>query len=226
MALVTSLLGVADPKDAADAFAPTPDQKEVQECVEAAGFEYFIYVPLANDPSVTMTAEDYATTWGLGITAQALGTYPQPSTEDIEYLATLSDGQREAYNAVVDECVDAAGFDKGRNPAIQSAAEQFRATLIVDPRLQAAVETWSGCMSTMGYDYASPDEMRQHFYSGIVDPEADLEALFQLEVQTGLANLTCEPAYLTVYRDLVVDRFGEFFDILDDPLPPDDEANG
>jgi len=224
--LVVALLGVADPKDAVRAFAPTPDQQEVQDCVEAAGFEYYIYVPLANDPSVTMTAEDYAATWGLGITAQALGTYPQPSTEDIDYLATLSDGPREAYNAVFDECVAAAGFDKGRNPAIQSAAGQFGATLILDPRLQSATETWSRCMSTMGYDHASPEAMRQNFYSAIVDLDADLEALFQLEVQTSLANLTCEPAYLTVYRDLVVDRFGEFFDILDGPLPPDDGANG
>ena len=224
--IVVALLGVADPKDAVDAFAPTPDQRRVQECVQAAGFEYYIYVPLANDPSVTMTAEDYAARWGLGITAEALGTYPQPSTEDIDYLASLSDGEREAYEAVVDDCVDTAGFDKSRNPAIQSAAEQFRNTLIVDPRLQAATETWNSCMSTMGYDYASPDVMRQKFYSAIVDPDADLEALLQLEVQTSLANLTCEPVYFAVYRELVVERFGEFLGILDDPVPPDDEANG
>lgn len=224
--LVIALLGVADPKDAVSAFAPTPDQQEVKECVQAAGFEYFIYVPLANDPSVTMPADDYATTWGLGITAQALGTYPQPSTEDIDYLAMLSEGQREAYETVVDECVDAVGFDRSRNPAIQSAAEQFRGTLTVDPRLQSATETWSRCMSTMGYDYVSPDAMRQDFYSAVVDPDVDLEAVFDLEVQTSLANLTCEPAYRTVYRDLVVERFGDFFDILDDPLPPDDGANG
>lgn len=223
---VSALLGIADPKDAVDAFAPTPDQEEVQECVQAAGFEYFIYVPLANDPSASMTAEDYAVTWGFGITAQILGTYPQPSNEDIDYLASLSDSERTAYDAVVEQCVDAADFDPDRNPAIQSAAEQFRAALIIDPRLQSATETWRDCMSSQGFDYASPDDMRQHFYSGMVDPDANLQSLFQLETQTAIANVSCEPAYRSAYRALVAERFNDFLVVLSGPLPPDDGANG
>lgn len=81
-------------------------------------------------------------------------------------------------------------------------------------------------MSTQGYDYASPDDMRQHFYSAIVQPDADLPALFQLEVQTSVANLECEPAYRIVYQDLVAERFSDFVAILDSPAPPNDGANG
>ena len=102
---VTALLGVADPNDTAKAFEPAPDQQVVKQCVEAAGFEYYIYVPLANDPSTTMTADDYAATWGLGITAQILGTYPQPSTDDIDYVTSLSESERAAYGAVVADCL-------------------------------------------------------------------------------------------------------------------------
>lgn len=223
---VTALLGVADPSDTAKAFEPTPDQQAVKQCVEAAGFEYHIYVPLANDPSTTMTAEDYAATWGLGITAQILGTYPQPSTDDIDYLEGLSEGERSAYDAVVADCVDTAGFDPTRTPAIQSAAERFRAELLVDPLLQDATETWSACMADVGYDYASPDAMRQYFYSAVIAPDADLQSIQHLEIQTSIANLSCEPAYRSVYTDLVVNRFDEFLTLLDDPTPPEQEGNG
>jgi hypothetical protein len=224
--LVTALLGIAEPKDAAAAFAPSAEQQRVQSCVESGGFQYFIYAPLADDPSVQMTPSEYASTWGLGITAQILGTYPKPFTDDVKYLASLSESEREAYEAVVVECVRSVGVDSNRNAVIQYATEQFRARLILDPRLQAATESWSQCMAASGYEYSSPDEMRQHFTTASIASQASLPELFTAEVRTAVANVPCEATYRSLYSDIVAERFGEFTSLVSSAVPPDDEASG
>lgn len=221
-----TLLNVADPKVAAEAMAPKPEQQDLKACVEDAGFEYYIYEPFANDPVVTMSPAEYAARWGLGITAQMLGTYPQPRTDDFEYLATLSETQRKAYEAVLKRCAEAASIDGSRNQAVSAAAERFRQTLATDKRVQSATTAWSECMSAQGHTYASPDDMRNDFYAALLEPGVDLDALLANEIKTAVANVSCEASYREAYNEVVSERFDEFVSMLDDPLPPTDGSNG
>lgn len=220
---VLASMRLSKPEDAAKLFEPSPDVQAVKKCMESAGFEYYVANETDGDPQFSMDPETYARTWGLGVSAQLLGTYPVTPADlpEMQYLESLSDSERAAYEATQKGCVDDAGIDLDAAYQQDLAMSDFSAAVEADPRVLEAMKEWSACMEQSGYQYADRDSMYAAFeqYGG-----DDFESQFELEKAVAVANLSCQPALQEVYRTVVVERFGEYQTLLQEPRAEPDAA--
>ena len=200
-------------------------ESEIESCMNAAGFEY---VPeqtaeenVAEDIRYSVSPEEYAATYGLGITGWDLGVIPPlrpPRNQATEWAMT--DSERNAYNAARGQC--GGMFDperRARSNAVNIAAEQFRPVVDADPAAVAALAEWQGCMSSAGYDFDTPMQMQESFYARMNGGSGEsLESIFDDEVRVAVANVPCESAYTSVRREVITTRFAEFKAFFDSAL--------
>lgn len=193
-------------------------ESEVEECMNDAGFEY---VPeqapedlVEADARYSMEAEDYAATYGLGIAGQELQVLPPiEESRNVDATRSMSNSERDTYSMTLGHC--RGGFDPERrawSDAINIALEQFRAVLDTDDSVVAALDDWQTCMSTAGFDFEDPWQMRQTFYSRMhaESQSESLEDIFDDELRVAVANVPCEADYEDIRRRVISDRFDEF----------------
>jgi len=72
-------------------------------------------------------------------------------------------------------------------------------------------------MSTAGYDYEKPQAMLEAFYSRLNSGigRDQLQQLFNEEVAAAVANVPCDAAYKSTYRDVATARYEEFRNLVD-----------
>lgn len=192
---------------------PTED---LLSCMQEAGFPQ-VEAPQVDNPRFELSAEEYASRYGLGITASyfadsALGG-PGPF---MEYWASLSSAEQTAYNAAEADCVgqDIDIDEYNRFVAAESVAVGlFRPVVDSDDRVEAALEAWRACMAAAGYELSSPVEMINGFFSR-AEESSDLDALLAEEIQVAVANVPCIKSYDESRGDVVASRFGEYRELL------------
>lgn len=193
-------------------------QEEIAACMAEANFQYEPEDEMAGDPRWTMSPDEFAAQYALGIVAQEIGVYPRVSDPNLEYMQSLSEGQRDAYYAARRECM--LGDQRDELLAFQNAEsvamQQFHEVVSADDRMIAANEAWSACMTAAGFSYDDPQQMRQSFYSALNSD--DLEALFNEEVAVAVANVPCEAEIIEVRRDVIASRFDEYKALLQSAL--------
>jgi len=224
-----SLLDIQTPTELRTFLSGNIPESEVADCMHSAGYEY-VEEPseidsIADDPRMTMSATDYAATYGFGSAAETLGLMPhRPLAEQAPNLAHVQsltkDEQTEWFQAQ-HWCrggYDTARLDRGE--AYSSAIEQFREVLRSDPRVVEALATWVGCMRTAGHPFDDPQSMREVMWqrpkTGMSTDE--LQQLFTDEVAVAVANVPCEAPYTETYRAVATERFAEFRSLYDAAL--------
>lgn len=227
----------------------------VEACMADAGFQF--EVPAAGAelrfelPEMTMDANEYAATYGLGIAAGPLGLFghlegpPDEERPLDEYVDSLSAGQRDAFFEHLQECYRReSGDDQQRQMAMTVAAPEYRELVLTDGRVVAALETWQGCLAGAGFEFTDPEQMRTSFFEQ-VEPfyqsapieegsanHAGLERVFAAEREVAMVNAGCEPQYKEVVRDVIADRMDEFWALFDSAsadlpsAPPDTGGAG
>ncbi|HWL41541.1 MAG TPA: hypothetical protein VNQ73_01260 [Ilumatobacter sp.] len=220
LASLYSLLGVGTPQEQVILFSTNVSEDEIATCMADAGFQYVEDPSLdpeamaAMDQRNSMSADEYANRYGLGITGWDLGLFPSPPADpNSAYSESLSQGQRDAYNQSHGVC--AGRFDRERrahSDALNVALDTFRDVVTADDRVVAALGAWQSCMAASGFDYETPQAMQSSFYARMSAGagRAELEQLHAEEVTVAIANVPCEAAYTAAYRDVVGARFGEF----------------
>lgn len=166
----------------------------IASCMSDAGFEYvpvdYATVRKAMDADKTapgLTDEEYAATFGYGITTQPqLAGANTPATlglgeQNIQIFNSLSDADQIAYNhtlfgentdatfAVTLEAEDfaetggctRAAIEQVFSPEELSAAYYNPGDALIeqDPRVIAAIAAWAACMREAGFDYNNPEEI-------------------------------------------------------------------
>lgn len=217
LAELYSLLDVQTPAELVLFFATNIPESDVAKCMSAAGFDY---VPgpspeaqVAADPRTTLSPEEFAARYGFGVAASDLGLLPGPPPDlNQAYRQTLTKGEADAYNQVYFRCGGGTPDRIARSNALNGAVAEFRNVVDADDRVVAAVAAWSACLAAAGFTYDTPLSMLESFYSrlnsGISHDE--LEKLFTEEVAVATANVPCEAARRATYRDVVLERFGEY----------------
>jgi hypothetical protein len=204
-------------------FSTNIPEDEVASCMSAAGFDY---VPgatpeeqVAEDVRYTMSPEEYAATYGLGVTGWQLGILPAVESTDAPADAGLSKSQSAAYTQTLGQC--RGMFDPARrafSDAVSTAVDQFRGVVDSDERMVAGLAAWHTCMATAGYEFDTPMTMRDSFYARMNTTDENLKQIFDDEVRVAVANVPCEAAYLDVQRDVISSRFTEFKAMFDAAL--------
>lgn len=167
----------------------------IATCMSDAGFEYvpvdYATVRKAMDADKTapgLTTEEYAATYGYGISAQPPGGADSPAViglgeQNMQIFNSLSDADQVAYNhtlfgentdatfAVTLEAEDFSetggctrtAIEQVFNPKEMGAAYYNPKDALIeqDPRVIAAVAAWSDCMREAGFDYDSPEETEE-----------------------------------------------------------------
>lgn len=217
---VYSGLEVGTPDEVAAAFTGQVSPNEIASCMAQASFQYEPDDPLAGDPRWTMSPEEFASQYGLGILAQATGQYPSVTGPNQAYVSSLSEGQRVAYTASLDACSTGdVGTDGLRFlNAYQAAFEQYRGLVTTDERVVDATATWSACMAAAGFDYDNPEQMRSTFWDAFSLSGDELEQRFNEEIAVAVANLPCEAAYTQTVREVAADRLDEFTTMIQSAL--------
>lgn len=217
LAEVYGLLDVATASEQTTLMATNIPEAEVAECMSRAGFEYAQGLDpaaqVALNPQYALPPAEFAAKYGFGVAAQTLGKYPpQPPDPNAGYLASLSPGQQNAYNAAFFPCRGGTPERIAHSNAVNIALEQFRGVLGADSRVVAATTAWSDCLAASGFRFATRMSMLESFYSrmnsGISHDQ--LEQLFVEEVAVAVANVPCDAAYRAVYRAVVLERIGEY----------------
>ena len=200
-------------------------ESEIESCMNEAGFEYIpeqsAEEQVASDLRYSVSPEEYAATYGLGIVGWDLGVIPPlepPRNQTAEW--SMTESEREAYNASLGQCRGV--WDPERrawSDAINVAMEQFRPVVDTDPRMTAGLADWRACMSSSGFEFHSPMQMREGFYARMnANRTETLETIFADEVRVAVANVSCEAAYDTVRREVITDRLPELKAIFDAAL--------
>jgi len=187
----------------------------------AAGFQYVEGLSpaasVAEDPRRTLSAEEFAAQFGLGVTAYDLGLIPFVADPNLEYRSSLSASQLDSYIRTETSCSGADDPEQlSMGNALAVAVQQFRESIAADDRMVAAVGTWSGCLAASGFQFGNPQEMLESFYTRMNSRtgEVDLRALFDEEVAVAVANVACFDTYTATYRDVVLARFAQFEGLL------------
>lgn len=220
-----TLLDVGTRDEVTAWFAAGTASPAVIQCMTDAGFQYTAGPSaeerVASDLRYTLSPEEYAARYGLGITGWDLGLFPPSEQSDDpnhEYVSSLSSGQRDAYRQAEAACWDSADPHRsGRANALSVAVEEFRGVVAADDRTVAAQQVWQACLAAAGYTFDSPMAMRESFYTRMNSGlrRDDLERLNTEEVAVAVVDVPCEAAYTADYRAVVLDRFGEFRTLYD-----------
>jgi hypothetical protein len=211
----------------------------IASCMADAGFEYIPIDPVtfreAMD-SLTQPAglsdEDFVAEYGYGISTmpptQEFGAGPEnaailndlSSADQVAYTRTLlgddttatfvvslENEDMESTGGCTQTAVESVLTPEQLNPTFQNP---FDVLVAQDPRMMAAQEDWSGCMSDAGYDFASPDDAEEEIFdrldtiAGGEDPAtltgADADALAQLQADEraiAAADSDCQDQFLS-----------------------------
>jgi hypothetical protein len=165
----------------------------IATCMSEAGFEYipvdYATVRKAMDADKTapgLTTEEYAATYGYGISTQPPGDASSPAIiglgeQNMQIFNSLSEADQAAYNhtllgentdATFAVSLEAEDFSE-TGGCTRTAVEQVftpeelsvayynpkDALVEQDPRVIDAVAAWSGCMREAGFDYNNPEEV-------------------------------------------------------------------
>lgn len=197
-------------------------ENEIESCMNSAGFEY---IPeqspeemIATDIRYSMSPEEYAAKYGLGIVGADLGVIPplrEPRNQTAESAMTAS--ERDAYQASLGQC--RGMWDPERRSwsnAINVAMEQFRPVVDADPRMATALADWQSCLASAGFDFDSPMQMRESFYARMnTNRTESLEAIFDDEIRVAVANVPCEAGHDAARRQVISERLPELKAIVD-----------
>lgn len=166
---------------------------KIAECMRSEGFEYtpVDYSQFDNFSGADWESREFAETRGFGANPfpsgeaeEQLRDFTDPNQE---YLQSLSDGEREAYQtALAGELPDfdpssddefffePAGCQGDAYEAVFSFGQVFEEfgdeleamedNFEADPRIVTARGEWSRCMSDAGFSYASADDAREAFF--------------------------------------------------------------
>jgi len=211
----------------------------IASCMADAGFEYIPIDPVtfreAMD-SLTQPAglsdEDFVAEYGYGISTmpptQEFGAGPEnaailndlSSADQVAYTRTLlgddttatfvvslENEDMESTGGCTQTAVESVLTPEQLNPTFQNP---FDVLVAQDPRMMAAQEDWSGCMSDAGYDFASPDDAEEEIFdrldtiAGGEDPAtltgSDADALAQLQADEraiAAADSDCQDQFLS-----------------------------
>lgn len=226
---LNSFLDAGTAEEQAQAFSAPRPAAEIASCVADAGFRYIPDDPLLADPRYSMSPEDFAARYGLGILAQANGTYPRATTEEDVYVTSLGGAQADAYYGVLDRC-QAGNLDSGEIAWLRSytaALNHFRDVVIpADDRVLAATAEWSQCLADAGFAFDSPQQMRNVVWGWFTSTGSEFDARFQEELAVATANVPCQAAYDQTVRAVTADRLDEFKTLIESGDATDEVPNG
>lgn len=201
-------------------------EADVATCMAAAGFDYTPEAApeeqVAGDVRYSMTPEQYAATYGLGITGWELGLIPPiDPPRNQPALSALDEAGRTAFARSEAQCREQFDPDDDRwewSDAVNVAVDLFRAVIDTDERVLNALATWQSCMAAAGYEFETPMAMRESLYARMNNTDEALTQIFDDEVRIAVANVSCEADYEAVRRDVITERFGEFQAMFDAAL--------
>lgn len=137
---------------------------QVSRCLAAAGFDVQLAEPEPAGPAVDSTFKSIE--W--------LVYGPPADTHDqdplIEYSASLSTRERAVFESVLygtedaPGCLPAAQIDLYGgsgviSPALAAVIDDINALVLLDPDMHDALQDWSACMTTRGFEFDSPDQI-------------------------------------------------------------------
>ena len=220
MAMMFALLDVPTTGEMVTFLSYNVPQADVAACMHNAGFQYeqesSPAQQVADDPRFSLSAADFASRYGFGVAAPGLGLLATFSDPNWNYLQSLSPSEQESYARWHASCAGATTERTRDTTALNTAFDEFRLRLDSDDRVRAALTGWRACMATAGYDYANPQAMLEAFYSRLHGIDRDqLQQLFNEEVEVAVANVPCDAAYTSTYRDVATARYEEFRNLVD-----------
>lgn len=227
-------------------------QELTVECMAAKGLEYTPFGPYSipeNEiwlDSAVMSESEFKLHYGYGFFATMLNEY-QFNVEHSEELAqenpnwVFAEGETPEgvdYWAEAWACEDEAELEvRGETdtelvPALEeawtqlgSALEELREEVENDSRLADAEEQWAACMAEKGYDFASEEDIFDHFSPMMNDleekggfealmegaiPVAEIEVLAQEELAIAADDVACRTDLDIVYKELQAEYGGKF----------------
>ena len=216
-------LGPIDYSEVTDfeAYRVTIIESFVAQCMDVRGFPY---APLAvenyapEQPGSILTPEQYAETYGFGITT-GLTPPPLPPDPNDEIVSGLGDAEANAFYAARLECGQEANeqfISRMDLPdSLQLALDTLQADVASDGQLLKAQGGYEACMKAQGYVATSPADARQSVRtqlseSSTVDPG---EALVAFEIGIAKADFACGSSYWQTYRDVRDRELAEFFEL-------------
>ncbi len=225
LAELYSLLGVQTDDELLAFLSTNIPQSDVARCMSEAGFQY-IEGPTPDEEAAfnlqsQLSADEFAATYGFGIAASDLGLMPQIEADpNSGYVGSLTKGQQDAYYQAYLPCAGGTPERIAYSNALNAATAQFRDAIAADDRVVESLAMWSACLAAAGFIYDTPLRMRESIYdrlnSGINHDE--LEQLLVDEIALATANVSCEAAHTSAYRDVVLERFDEYKKLLDSAL--------
>lgn len=180
-------------------------ERKISECMLAQGFQYTVVDYSAAGGfgvNIDDSSKEYAEEYGFGIASnpfeEAFESFESFEDPNREYVKTLGDGEREAYETALrgdmtefDSEEDFATFQPSGcsgeayeevfsfglvfeqfGDEFEEVGEQFDA----DPRIVAAKSGWGDCMREAGYAYSeaqdAQDDVRRRYTAIVDDPDA------------------------------------------------------
>jgi hypothetical protein len=231
------LIGRADPETTQRVLTEQTrrSQTAVATCMKAKGFDYVPVKPeeiFTLGPAGSMSAEEFAAKYGFGLLTLSGSNAPFIAPADDPNLAIvdgLSASGQQQWNASSFACQDQADSETallGVTAASQSIIEEFTAGVRADSRVIEAAAVWATCMSSQGFTYPTPSEMRKALGAtaqslmaqGAFEPSSPAHATYtaasEKEIQTAVANTKCEPEYRKVEDDVVDERRSDLIEAL------------
>lgn len=238
-------------QDASRMYGNWADNDLMAACMQKAGYEYVaLPTPIetqATDPRYALTPAEFATQYGLGVAAQALGLLDTtgPPDPNSAFRNTLSVSQQEAFDDAESACVgeqiangDSVVMDEAWVHAHDYAWQQFEPIVASDDRMVDELAAWQQCMATSGYDYDDPASIAPDFWSRLsglgwafepFDPDTpgytEAQQLMAAEVAVATANADCIAPYNNTLRSVIVDHFDEYKQIFVSALDAGVDSN-
>lgn len=159
-------------------------QRVIASCMRDQGWEYYPppeEVLRSSEPNELHALKEYRSSRGYGISTSVESDFSRDTDPNLAYVRDLSDSARASYYVSLNGgATDGSGSPPGgceleANDAAQSELPIFDANVQIvladmatdlnaDPRYQAAVAEWSGCMSDKGFMFESPDAAPQSIF--------------------------------------------------------------
>jgi hypothetical protein len=216
LSVALTVLGVGTPEEAVRLFMVNVPESQVATCMSERGFSYqpdpasAPEAVVARDPFISLSDEEFAERYGLGMASIELGLFPS-TPESVDPLAGAEVAERDAYLAAMTECRDLGPARLAYEAAFNTALQQYVPVVEADDRVIAALETWRACIADAGYRYESPQDMRADWQQQVNRARsAEMDAVFVQEVALAQANVPCERAFDAMRREVIADRFAEF----------------
>lgn len=164
-------------------------QRQVQLCMNDAGFEYRVEsVPGVVVGHSDMSPLEWAQLYGFGVwTAMDPDRNPNTATDNDpsanqELVETMNQSEANAWSTAQKRCSQdvADRASPALNPMVEQAPVDFGERVKSDPRVRAAEEAWRECMAAVGQPFQSQQDMSNHVYAVWNGDEelAELESLF------------------------------------------------